>query len=504
MKILSVDSILKADKYTIENEPISSVDLMERAGLACSDELIHLCYDYKNINIFVGNGNNGGDGLVIARLLSNIWQVVNVFIIENGSEKSPDFKVNFEKLAKTKKVKIRYLNSIQDFPNLNNDDLVIDAIFGSGLTRPVQGFIAEIISKINESLCFTVAVDIPSGFFADYPTNEKEGAIIYADQTLSLQFPKLMMLVPESERFIGNLKIVDIGLSPEFIDNVQPAAVLLDDDIIGNLLKRRSKFSHKGNFGHALLIAGGKLKPGAAVLSSIACLRAGAGLLTLHSVESVGQALINQFPEAMLSIDSNAVIISHFPDLSPYNSIGIGPGIGMENATAQTFKLLIQNSSSPLLIDADALNILSENKTWLAFLPAGSILTPHPKEFDRLFGNSDNTFERIQKQISFSKKLGVFIILKGAHTIIACPDGAIYFNNTGNPGMSTAGSGDVLTGIILGLLAQNYSSHDAAVIGVYIHGLAGDYALKVQSEETMVASDIILGLAQSFKFLHEK
>jgi ADP-dependent NAD(P)H-hydrate dehydratase / NAD(P)H-hydrate epimerase len=311
-------------------------------------------------------------------------------------------------------------------------------------------------------------------------------------------------LVPESERFIGNLKIVDIGLSPEFIDNVQPAAVLLDDDIIGNLLKRRSKFSHKGNFGHALLIAGGKLKPGAAVLSSIACLRAGAGLLTLHSVESVGQALINQFPEAMLSIDSNAVIISHFPDLSPYNSIGIGPGIGMENATAQTFKLLIQNSSSPLLIDADALNILSENKTWLAFLPAGSILTPHPKEFDRLFGNSDNTFERIQKQISFSKKLGVFIILKGAHTIIACPDGAIYFNNTGNPGMSTAGSGDVLTGIILGLLAQNYSSHDAAVIGVYIHGLAGDYALKVQSEETMVASDIILGLAQSFKFLHEK
>ncbi|MBN2745922.1 MAG: NAD(P)H-hydrate dehydratase, partial [Bacteroidales bacterium] len=317
------------------------------------------------------------------------------------------------------------------------------------------------------------------------------------------QFPKLMMLLPEMAPYVGELQVIDIGLHPDFIQQIRPVAVLLEDFLISGLLKSRSKFAHKGHFGHVLLIAGSHSKSGAAIMAAQACLRSGTGLLTVHAPEAVILPLRSALPEAMFSLDPDSDCFSQLPEIELYNSIAIGPGLGINHETASAFKLLIQQTSVPLVIDADALNILSKNPTWLAFLPAGSILTPHIGEFDRLTGKSEHSYHRIQKQIELSKKFGIYVILKGANSSISCPDGTLYINNTGNPGMATGGSGDVLTGILAGLLAQGYSSHDTAVLGVYLHGLAGDIALNHQSEESLLASDIVENLGEAFNFLRQ-
>lgn len=502
MKILDVNSIRLADAFTIEHEPISSINLMERASNACAQYILSNFKQRNEISIFVGPGNNGGDGLAIARLLRNSFNNVLVYIIEIGSNFSPDFIINLDRIQGISNIKISNLKSKKDFPQTINSEIIIDAIFGSGLNRSVEGFVGEIIDFINSNSGLKISIDIPSGLFADRLT--EKGKIIYANLTLSLEFPKFTMLLPDTSNYIGELQIIPIGLHPEFISNIKPKSVLLEDSLIAGLLQTRQKFTHKGMAGHALLIAGSGTKPGAAVLSSGACLRSGVGLLTVHQPESATIALKTNLPEAMLSIDENNDAFSNLPDLSPYNAIAIGPGLGTEIQSAKAFKLLIQNFQQPIIIDADALNILSENKTWLSFLTPGTILTPHPKEFDRIAGKSSNSLERIEKQIEMSKRFNLFIILKGAHTSISCPDGSHYFNNTGNPGMATAGSGDVLTGVVLGLLAQGYSAHDASVLGVYIHGLAGDFALETESIESLIASDLIKNLGNSFNYLRNK
>jgi NAD(P)H-hydrate epimerase len=321
--------------------------------------------------------------------------------------------------------------------------------------------------------------------------------IICADITLTFEFPKLSFLFPESEKYIGKFDILPIGLHLTYIENTQTKNYFLTSSFIKPLLKKRKLFSHKGNFGHALLISGSKGKMGASVLASQACLRSGAGLITTH-IPAIGYNVIQTaFPECMASIDNKEEYITNLPDLFPYSAVAAGPGIGKDIQTQNVVKLLIQNAICPILLDADALNILGENKTWLGFLPPESILTPHPKEFDNIAGSSGNSFERWQLQSKVSIKYNVFIVLKGHYTSITCPDGNCYFNSTGNPGMATAGSGDVLTGIILGLLAQGYSSKNACIIGVYLHGLAGDIAAEHTGYEALIASDIInkLGMA---------
>ncbi len=503
MKILNTTQIREADSFTIANEPISSIDLMERAATRCVDFIRDQFDMFSEIAVVAGPGNNGGDGLVIARQLSLMGKNITVFILNVGIPFSQDFQINLERLQNQTKVSVVELQPNYEIPDFQNFEIVIDAIFGSGLNRSVTGFIAELITKINHSGSFVIAVDIPSGMFADQPVEEKNPAIIQANLTLSLQFPKLMMLLPEMAVYIGELQVIDIGLHPAFIQQIKPEAVLLEDFIVCGLLRRRSKFDHKGIFDHALLIAGSRTKSGAAIMSAQACLRAGAGLLTVHAPDAVISPLRSVLPEAMFSLDADSEHFSQLPEIEIYNSIAIGPGLGKSHETASAFKLLIQQTTIPLVIDADALNILSENPTWLAFLPEGSILTPHIGEFDRLVGKSEHCFQRIQKQKELSKKFGIYLILKGAHTSISCPDGTLYFNNTGNPGMATGGAGDVLTGILSGLLAQGYSSHDAAVLGVYLHGLAGDIALNHQSEESLIATDIIGHLGEAFNYLHE-
>ena len=490
LKILSIPQIRAADEYTIANEPIASIDLMERAAFECFSFIKEHLYKEKLIHVFCGMGNNGGDGLVIARMLFGADFNVQVFILKYASKYSDDFAINLERLKKETTVSVVELSEGSVLPNISEKDVVIDAIFGSGLSKPISGWLGEAISKINASNALVLAIDIPSGFFADTLSYPDKGAIIKADYTLTFQFPKKSFLFPECDAYVGDWQVLDIGLHPDYIHSVVTNDFYLTPHFIESIIKPRSKYSHKGTYGHALLIAGSYGMAGAAVLSAKAALRSGVGLLSLFIPKALYAILQTTVPEAMVHTSETDMHVSGFPDISKYTAIGMGPGIGKHDETAATLKLFIQQSSRPLVLDADALNILSENPTWLAFLPKNSILTPHPGEFERLAGKTSDSFERHQLQLEFSRKFHVIVVLKGAHTCITAPDGKAYFNSTGNPGMATGGSGDVLTGMITSLLAQSYSPLHAALLGVYLHGAAGDKAA-IKHRNGLIARDIV-------------
>ena len=500
MKILNSSQMRQLDAYTIEHEPISSIKLMERAAGKCADWIGKNISPINKIKILCGLGNNGGDGLAIARLLpaQNSEFKISVIVLRHSEKSSDDFRANEERLRKNKK-KIFEVTNINELPVFDKDDIIIDAIFGSGLSKPVEGFLAEVIRKINTSGATVISIDLPSGLFSDDNSSNNPETIVKADVTLTFQSPKLAFLLSRTHHFFGHLEVLDIGLHSEFLNSIDSQYFLTEKYDIQQMLKRRDKFSHKGTFGHALLISGSYGKMGAAVLGAKAALRAGAGLVTTHIPKIGYQIMQTAVPEAMVSLDKSEEFISGLPDISRYNAIAIGPGLDQKEETQKALKLLIQNSQIPLIFDADALNILSENKTWLAFLPKGSILTPHPKEFERLAGKPDNDMHRLQMQKEFSVKFRVYIIYKGAFSTVSTPDGKFYFNPTGNPGMATGGSGDVLTGILLGLKACNYSSLETCIIGTYLHGLAGDIACDENGEESLIAGDIINNLGKAFK-----
>ncbi len=496
MKIFTSDLTRLADNYTIENEPVSSLNLMERAAGRATGKILKLYFDKINFAIFVGPGNNGGDGLVIARLLAEKGYNAEVYFVKFTDKVSDDFKANYEKLQNIKEVSVFVLDDISKFPNIKKNTLVIDAIFGSGLSRSLSGFPEKVVSKINELPNEVVAVDIPSGLFGENnPAGER--TVIRANHTVSFQYPSLSFLFPENEQYIGEFHIADIGIHKDFIKKTDtPYYYVQKNDI---KIKKRKKFSHKGNYGHSLLIAGSYGKAGAQILSAKAVHRAGVGLLTAVVPSLNYQILQISSPETMLFIDENEKNISAFPDLEKFNAVAVGPGIGFEKETVSMLKNLIESYKKPIVFDADALTILSKNKDWLKFVPENSIFTPHPKEFERLVGKSVTGFERLQKQIEFAEKYKIYLVLKGAHTATATPEGRVYFNSVGNPGMATGGSGDVLTGIILSFLSQNYTPFEAAVFGVYIHGLAGDYAAEQKGQYPLIASDIINFLPDALK-----
>lgn len=357
----------------------------------------------------------------------------------------------------------------------------------------------ECINIINASDSVVISIDIPSGLFADQNSTDEAVNIVMADYTLSFEFPKYAFFIAENNEYVGDWHVLSIGLHSDFINSTQVKNYMLTASSCFKLLKARNKFSHKGTFGHGLLISGSIGKMGSTVLAAKACLKTGIGLLTSHIPYSGNIILQTAVPELMVNLDRFENYISEIPDLSNYNAIAIGPGIGTQEQSQNALKLLIQNSNLPLVFDADAINILAENNTWLGFVTPNSILTPHPKEFDRLAGKSMNDFERLETVKDFSVKYQVFVILKGAHSAIACPTGECYFNSTGNPGMATAGSGDALTGMILSLLAQNYSPMEACLLGVFLHGYAGDLAAKKLGYESLIASDIIKYIGKAFK-----
>ena len=499
MKILNAEQIRGADAYTISNEPISSVDLMERAATACSDKIAENLSEEQPVFIFCGTGNNGGDGLVIARLLKQKGHRVICFAVRFSESPSEDFKFNEQRLKEVDLL-LHDLRESSDLPEIPAGTLIIDAIFGTGLTRPVEGIAAELITKINEAHADVVSIDMPSGLFPESNEDNDRKAIVRAAVTLSFEVPKLAFFLAENGPFVGRLELLPIGLHPNYMAMVPTDYQLLTEDAVAQMIRPRPKFSHKGTYGHALLMAGSYGKMGAAVLAARACLKTGVGLLTMHVPKCGLEILQTSVPEAMCVADEEEKYITS-QYASGYSCVGVGPGVGTDKATANALKFAIQNSSSPLVLDADALNILSENKTWLSFLPKGSVLTPHPGEFARLVGRIGDEYERLQALRDHARKWKAYIILKGAHTAIAFPDGQVFFNQTGNPGMATGGSGDVLTGMITALIAQGYPSYQAAILGVWMHGLAGDLAVKDMEMEALTAGDLVNYIGKAWKQL---
>lgn len=497
MYILNAQQIKAWDEYTIQNEPIASIDLMERAATKCVDWIEKQQWQTKTFKIFCGKGNNGGDGLAIARLLFELDYTVSVYILEFGKPGSEDFQMNLQRLHELLFTEIHFVQSQENFPLINTNEILIDALFGSGLNKPLEGLSADLVDHINHSKALVTSIDLPSGLFID--RSSKESKIVEADHTLTFQCYKQALLMQENAFFIGEVHVLDIGLHQDFLQTQNVSSFFVDESLIRQIFKPRNAFAHKGNFGHALLIAGSYGKIGAAVLAAKACLHSGVGLLTCYLPRCGYEIMQTALPEAMVRTDSNETIVAQLPnEIENYSVIGIGPGIGTASETQNFISFICRRYKKPLVIDADGLNCLALQKNLLQQLPSLSVLTPHPKEFDRLFGEHQNDFERLHTAKQNSQQFNLIIVLKSHHTAIVTPDGNLFYNSTGNAGMAKGGSGDVLTGIITSLVAQNYSSTNAAVMGVYLHGLSGDFAANALSQQAMTATDIIIFLSQAF------
>lgn len=499
IKIFATDKIKELDQYTIQNEPISSIDLVERAATVFMHEFCRRYSKQIRIVIFAGQGNNGADALAIARLLIDEGYRVETYLFNPTEHLSYDCELNKQRLLGMDKIEFTEVKDNFVPPTLGDRDVVIDGLFGSGLNRPLSGGFPALVNYINQSGATVVAIDIPSGLFGEDNRNNESESIIQADLTLTFSFPKLAFFLPENEPYVGEWKVLDISLDPYIVENTPTSYSLVEEEDMAAVFQPRSRFSHKGTFGHALLIAGSQGKMGAALLSARACVRSGAGLLTVHIPQRGEQIMQTAFPEAMLSFDPHPDYFTAVPDTSAYSAIGIGPGLGQHLESAVALERILQPTGKPVVLDADALNLIASNKDLLTRIPPHSILTPHPKEFDRIAGESNNSYERLIKAQTFAIEHKLIVVLKGAYTAICTPLGNVYFNDSGNPGMATAGSGDVLTGIILGLLAQGMEPETAAVSGVFLHGTAGDLAAIYRSEESMVAGDIIEMLGKAFK-----
>jgi NAD(P)H-hydrate epimerase len=502
MKIFTTAQIRDLDEYTITHEPISSIDLMERAALALFNELIVRFPEPKTLfYVFAGPGNNGGDALALSAMLFKAGYSVKVFLY--FSEKlSVDCESNFQRLQN---INSDILHTYRDElfkPEIPANAIIIDGLFGSGLNRPLHGYWSLLVQYINQHKNQIISIDIPSGLNGDSIHHFTE-ATIKAHLTLTFQFPKLAFFHPENEKYVGKWKVLDIGLHPDGITETESPFVYTDLQTVAPLLKKRPVFSHKGSFGHLGLVAGCKGMAGASILASKAALRSGVGLITLHGPETNRCILQNVAPEVIFEADKNNDCVTEFYHIDKYDALAIGPGLGTRTVTVEMMDYLLKHIRIPAVLDADALNIIAVHEHMYHLLPPGSILTPHPGEFDRLCGSSIHSVDRIEKALKLASDNRVYVVLKGAYTKIITPEGKIYINSTGNPGMATAGSGDVLTGIIGSLLAQEYEPEEAALLGVYLHGLAADLALENQSEESLMAGDIIENLGNAFKKLKD-
>ena len=504
MKIFTAAQIHELDKYTIENEPIESIDLMERAAKALTRAIMDEYNSLMPVIVFAGPGNNGGDALAVARMLAENNYTVTVYLFNVNGKLSNDCAVNKVRLMDNRRVK-NFIEVRQEFepPVLEEGMLIIDGIFGSGLNKPLAGGFASLVKYINSSAATVVSIDVPSGLMTEDNTYNVRANIIHADLTLTLQHVKLAFLFKENQPYIGRLKVLDIRLSKEGIQKLDANYTMLEENDVRQMIQPRSAFAHKGDMGHALLIAGSYGMGGAAVLAAKACLRAGCGKLTVHSPKKNNMVLQISVPEAIIQLDREETTFSEPIDTEEYHVVGIGPGIGTSEQTAIAMISQIRRSQCPIVADADALNMLGTHRSWMQQLPKGMILTPHPKELDRMEGNCADSYERLVKASNLAERIQGYVILKGHYSALCMPDGHVIFNSTGNAGMATAGSGDVLTGIITGLLARGYKQAEACLLGMYLHGLAGDIAAKELGEESLIASDLIQYLPKAFKRLNE-
>jgi len=500
MKILTGIQIQEHDKYTVEHEPIRPIDLMERAATALTDAIIEEHGQTHHIVVFAGKGNNGGDALAVSRMLSERGYAVSTYLFNIGGSLSEDCATNKKRLLDSPQaIKFTEITANFDPPILSHDTLVIDGLFGTGLKKPLAGGFAALVRYVNSSPATVISIDVPSGLMTEDNSFNVRENIIRADITLTLQHKKLSMLFAENSAFIGRLRILDIGLSAEYLDNIDALYSTTEPCDIAKLLLRRDDFAHKGDMGHALLIAGSNGMAGAAILAAKACMRGGVGKTTVLTPKSNREILQIAVPEAVLCLDADDDRFTTEVDSSPFDAVGIGPGLGNDEDTAIALIAQVRQTKCPMVLDADALNLISTHRVWLLELPEGLILTPHPREFDRLEGKTAlSCYDRLHKARELSERLEAFIILKGHHSALCSPDGKVVFNTTGNAGMATAGSGDVLTGLLTALLARGYKRREACLVAMYLHGLAGDIAAQAVGEESLVASDIVRFLPKAF------
>jgi NAD(P)H-hydrate epimerase len=498
VKIFSAPQIKAWDAYTIQKESIRSIELMERAAVACFVWITEQFDHDSSFILFCGRGNNGGDGMAIARLLHEHNYKVTVYVA-GLSQGSKDFEENLSKFREISE-QIEFINSEEDFPPLSNA-IVIDALFGTGLNKKPAGIYPILIDYINQKAGKVISIDVPSGMYID---NTSQGnKIIKSNFTLTFQNEKLAFLMPENAVFNEQIKFLDINLSKEYEKNEKSLYELVDGPLVKKIYKPRKAFSHKGDYGHACLIAGSYGMMGAAVLGATACIRSGVGKMTCF-IPKTGYTIMQiSIPEAMCKI-SGRKHLEEIQDIVDFDVLAIGPGIGIIPSHSKLLKSIFKKFKKPVVIDADALNVLSQNLSLYKKIPAGSILTPHPKEFERLFGKTLSDFHTINLALKKAAEFRIYIVLKGHHTFIATPSGKGYFNSTGNSGMATGGAGDVLTGVITGLLTQKYNSLEACLMGVYLHGLAGDLASRSLTQEAMKAGDIIDYLPEAYKEIRKK
>ena len=501
MKILSCAQQKEADAYTISNENILSINLMEKAASAITDEICKRWNSSHRIVTFAGAGNNGGDAIAVSRMLYLKGYKVKVYFFNIQGTPSEECVTNIGRLQQCGFDDYHEIKDSFEPPQIENSDIIIDGLFGSGLNKPLSGGFAAVVNYLNASPGTVVSIDLPSGMMGEDNSNNIRQNIIHADLTLSIQLPKLAFLMPENEDFTGEWKTLDIGISKTYIENASTPYYITEAKDVAAFIKPRKRFAYKNKFGHGLLIAGSQGMAGAAILAARACLRSGIGLLTVHTPSANHAILQTAVPEAMVEDDLCEHYYGAPADLDNYQAVAIGPGMGQEEDSALATYEQIKDCFIPLVLDADALNIFSTHRNYLNYIPKGSILTPHIGELERIVGKCNNSFERLGRAKDLASYLKSYIILKGAHTAVITPEGNFYFNPTGNPGMATGGSGDVLTGILLALLAQGYDSESACRLGTYVHGLAGDIACRRMGEISMTASDIIAALPEAWNTL---
>ncbi len=495
MKIFTTAQIRACDDYTIRAANIRSAELMERAAARCVTWIRENLPKDTLFVVLCGTGNNGGDGLAIARLLHQRGYGVKAFVLHFKSELSADCTSNLKRLQNIDPDLATIVPPDTFITDIPPHIIILDAILGTGISRPVDGWLSRFIDSINHLPNSKIAIDIPSGLSPD-SVPDPDATILKVHDTLSFQFQKRSFLHPEAGVMAGNVHILDIGLDQGFIKATHSQYNTIDETEVAALYRPRSPFSHKGTYGHVLVIGGSYGKMGAITLSARAALRAGAGLVSAL-IPGCGYTIMQTaLPEVMCRTNGDRVIekIDGWEKMT----VGIGPGMDTDDKTATALAAFIDECKSPVVLDADALNILAKHPDLLAKLPKGSILTPHPKEFARLFGENTNTMIQVDHARIQAMRYNINIVIKGHHTAVVTTEGECWYNLTGNAGMATGGAGDVLTGIITGLLAQKYEPHHAAILGVYLHGLAGDLAAKENAQEALIAGDIIDHLGKAF------
>lgn len=500
-KVFEAAQIAEIDQYTIEHEPISSLDLMERAAEVWVENFLEKYAFCRRVAIIAGSGNNGGDGFAIARLLREQRIETIVFRLVTGAKMSPGCETNYNRYRE-RGGKICDVKEIGDL-YLPEKGCIVDAIFGTGLNRKVTGLEADVIRKLNTYEGKIISVDVPSGLMGEDNSGNDPETIVHADRTFTFQFPKLAFMLAENYPYVGEWEVLDIGLNEEGIEREKTSWYYLTEEMVASLLPKPKKFAHKGTNGRGLLVAGSYGMMGAAILAAKAAVRSGVGLLYCH-VPIAGRNLIHtSVPEALVDMDQSEREFSGVQNIEKYDAVAIGPAIGKGPEMVAGLKKLLTYWRGITILDADALNIIAEHRDLLDLLHEECILTPHFKEFERLAGKCTNDFERLNKLSIFASQYKIHIVLKGAHTVVASPDGNCYFNMSGNPGMAKGGAGDVLTGVLLGLAANGMSPLETALAGVFAHGLSGDLVAREWGERGVCAGLIAEGMGKAWKRLED-